>query len=107
MFTDMFDAMETGREPNETFYDGYVVAAVLDAFYKSIETRAWAPVELDWKFGSTPKLSPNQSFHEGKEILKTELLPDGRERLILRNPDSGDTEDVILSKKDVMAKKAA
>ena len=43
MFTDMFDAMETGREPNETFYDGYVVAAVLDAFYKSIETKAWAP----------------------------------------------------------------
>src|ERR1700710_1091466 len=35
MFTDMFNAMEEGRAPRETFYDGYVVNAVLDAAYKS------------------------------------------------------------------------
>src|SRR5215212_2624627 len=37
MFTDMFDAMEAGREPAETLYDGYVVNAVMDACYRSAE----------------------------------------------------------------------
>ena len=40
MFTDMFDAMEQGREPTETFYDGYVVNAVMDACYRSAARRA-------------------------------------------------------------------
>ena len=97
MFTDMFRAMEAGEEPQEKFYDGYVVAAVLDAFYRSIESRSWAPVELDWKHGSTPKLSPNKQMHEGKEILKTELLPDGRKRLIVQHPDTGEKEDILVS----------
>ena len=35
MFTDMFDAMDQGREPRETFYDGYIVNAVMDAAYHS------------------------------------------------------------------------
>ena len=36
MFSDMFDAMESGRAPRETFYDGYVVNAILDAAYRSV-----------------------------------------------------------------------
>lgn len=35
MFADMFTAMDEGREPRETFFDGYVVNAVLDACYRS------------------------------------------------------------------------
>src|SRR6478609_1896158 len=35
MFTDMFDAIETLREPQESFYDGYIVNAVLDAAFLS------------------------------------------------------------------------
>ena len=35
MFTDMFDAIDQGREPVETFYDGYVVNAVMDACFRS------------------------------------------------------------------------
>ena len=97
MFTDMFRALEAGEEPQETFYDGYVVAAVLDAFYESIRTKAWAPVKLDWKFGKTEKLKPRKEMYEGKEILKTELLPDGRKKLIVQNPESGEKEDIILS----------
>lgn len=41
MFTDMFNAMEKGASPKETFYDGYVVNAVLDAAYKSAKTKLW------------------------------------------------------------------
>ena len=54
MFSDMFDAMEAGRAPRETFYDGYVVNAVMDAAYRSAKSRAWEPVELfEWRGGST------------------------------------------------------
>ncbi len=98
MFTDMFSAYEAGREPNETFYDGYVVAAVIDAFYRSIDEHAWVPVELDWRHGSTPKMSTEPEKHEGNDVLKTELLPDGRERLIVRNPDSGEILDFITNR---------
>ena len=39
MFADMFNAMEKGTQPKETFYDGYVVNSVLDAAYKSAKTK--------------------------------------------------------------------
>ena len=52
MFTDMFDAIDEGRAPMETFYDGYVVNAIIDACYRSAETRQWEPVQLDdWRGG--------------------------------------------------------
>ena len=40
MFTDMFRALEEGRAPRETFYDGYVVNAIMDACYRSAKSRA-------------------------------------------------------------------
>src|ERR1700761_3940873 len=41
MFTDMFRSLENGTAPRETFYDGYVVNAVLDAAYRSAKSRLW------------------------------------------------------------------
>ncbi|HWB91143.1 MAG TPA: Gfo/Idh/MocA family oxidoreductase, partial [Puia sp.] len=38
MFTDVFKTFEDGKMPKETFYDGYVVNAVLDAAYRSAKT---------------------------------------------------------------------
>ena len=50
MFMDMFNAMENKSLPKETFYDGYIVNAVLDAAYKSAKTKLWEPVVLDvWR----------------------------------------------------------
>ena len=63
---DMFRAMEAGEEPQETSCDGCVVAAVLDAFHRSIEARAWAPVELDRRHGLTPKLSARRADARGQ-----------------------------------------
>ena len=33
MFADMFDNLEKGEAPAETFYDGYIVNAIIDASY--------------------------------------------------------------------------
>ena len=50
MFADMLDAFDQKRAPVETFYDGYVVNAIMDACYRSIETKRWEPVVLDdWR----------------------------------------------------------
>jgi predicted dehydrogenase len=49
MFTDMFNAMDEGRPPQESLYDGYVVNAVMDACYRSSQSCTWEPVEVDWR----------------------------------------------------------
>jgi predicted dehydrogenase len=36
-----------GREPRETFVDGYVVNCILDACYRAMRSGRWEPVELD------------------------------------------------------------
>ena len=98
MFSDMFDAMEGGRAPRETFYDGYVVNAVMDAAYESARTRAWAPVELfEWRGGMTPRIAKAPQTFEGQTVIKRELLPDGRTKLILKDPATGDFSDRVVA----------
>ena len=47
MMAEVVEAYRTGRPPRETFRDGYIVNAVLDAAYRSIRSGRWEPVELD------------------------------------------------------------
>ncbi|HJU01921.1 MAG TPA: Gfo/Idh/MocA family oxidoreductase [Actinomycetes bacterium] len=89
MFTDMFDAIDAGRDPVETLYDGYVVNAVMDACYRSASTRAWAPVELDWRGGTAPRVARPERREDGLVVIKEEHLPDGRRKLILKDPATG------------------
>ncbi len=97
MFADMFDAMETGREPQETFYDGYIVNAIMDAAYRSAKANAWEPVTADWRAGSTPRITSAPETYEGQVVIKREVLPDGRHKLILKDPASGDFTDRIVA----------
>lgn len=97
MFTDMFDAMDEGREPQETFYDGYVVNAILDAAYKSADTRQWEPVKAQWRGGSTPRIGRRADTYQGLDVVKEELLPDGRRKLILSDPQTGLISDRTIS----------
>ena len=96
MFTDMFEAMEQGREPRESFYDGYVVNAVMDACFVSTQSRAWAPVELEWRGGTTLRLGRQAERLDGLDVVKHELLPDGRRKLILCDPATGAITDRIV-----------
>jgi predicted dehydrogenase len=92
MFTDMFNAIENQTEPIENFYDGYVVNAVMDACYKSAKTKKWEPVELnEWR--GAEKVEPLTAFVEYDEdhwLVKTETLPDGRKKVILKDKVTGE-----------------
>ncbi len=91
MFSDMFEAMDEGREPVETFYDGYVVNAIIDAAYRSAESRSWETVELgDWR-GATEvdQIRADVVHHHGKVLIKQERMPDGSVKRILKDPETG------------------
>jgi predicted dehydrogenase len=96
MFADMFGAMDEGRPPAETFYDGYVVNAIMDACYRSAESRTWEPIELEWRGGQAARISRARQEFDGLTVIKDELLPDGRRKLILKDEDSGRFEDRVV-----------
>jgi predicted dehydrogenase len=96
MFKDMFDAMDAGRAPTETLYDGYVVNAVMDACYRSAASHAWEPVELAvWRGKGVEPIARERRMHDGKVVVKQEQMPDGRQKLILWDEASGEFADVV------------
>jgi predicted dehydrogenase len=91
MFMDMFNSMEKGVAPKETFYDGYVVNSVLDAAYKSAKTKQWEPVKLDlWrgKEGLT-KDGHLVEYDADHYLVKEETTHYGAKKLILKNKKTG------------------
>jgi len=91
MFDDMLNAMDEGRQPMETFYDGYVVNAIMDAAYRSAESKQWEAVELaDWRgsdeAGGEVRLT---DYDEAHYLVKEEKMPDGKTKLILKEKASG------------------
>jgi len=126
MFQDMLDAMEEGREPRETFYDGYVVNAIIDACYKSMKSGRWEPVKLaEWRAAGLPETGeagpkparktpskapgrPQEAESRGNQrkgrreaakagliVIKTERLPDGRVKRILKDKATGQVIEKI------------
>jgi predicted dehydrogenase len=91
MFADMFDAFDQKREPAETFYDGYVVNAILDAAYKSATTRRWEPVKLeDWRGSDEVDVISAFKEHDADHYFLTEeVTHDGQHVLILKEKKSG------------------
>lgn len=97
MFTDMFQAIEENRDPLETFYDGYVVNAILDAAYKSAETKVWEPVILeDWR-GEENDTSENtkRSYDDDHYLIKEEILPNGDIKIILKHKVTGIVSQIV------------
>ncbi len=91
MFRDMFNAMDEHRAPMESFYDGYLVNAVLDACYRAAENKRWEPVEVkDWRGQvGVPRMSGLKEYDSGHYLIKEEVMPDGRTKLILKEKESG------------------
>jgi predicted dehydrogenase len=98
MFMDMFNSMEKGVQPRETFYDGYVVNSVLDAAYKSAKTKQWEPVKLDiWRGREgVSKDSHLVEFDANHYLVKEEMTHYGTKKLILKNKQSGKIIEKIV-----------
>ena len=97
MFSDMFRAIDEGRAPQETFYDGYVVNSIMDACYRSARSHGWEPIQLDWRGGTTPRIATTPETYEGQVVIKREILPDSRHKLILKDPATGDFTDRVVA----------
>ena len=100
MFTDMLNALDSGSEPAETFYDGYVVNAIMDACYRSADSKQWESVELEyWKEVSRPVEKKRPIEYEGKfVVIKEEQMPDGKTKLILQDKETNRVIERVVSK---------
>ncbi len=99
MFMDMFDSLEKGTAPRETFYDGYVVNCILDAAYRSAKTKQWEPVELDIWRGRTgvTKDSHLVEYDADHYLVKEEITHYGAKKLILKEKASGKIIEKLLA----------
>jgi predicted dehydrogenase len=91
MFADMLAAFEAKRAPVETFYDGYVVNAIMDTCYRSMETKRWEPVVIDgWRGAAdTESAEVHVDYDAQHWLIKLERMPDGRRKLILKDKQTG------------------
>lgn len=98
MFRDMFDSMDAGRPPMETFYDGYIVNTIIDASYKAAESKKWETVDIrDWRgsgYGSAEEIT-HKDYDADHYLIKEERMPNGSLKLILKNKQSGEISQVI------------
>ncbi len=95
MFVDMFDAWDEGCEPMETLYDGYVVNAIIDACYRSAKTKQWETIEMDWR-GEAMKSETASTESAAPDVtLKTERMPDGRLKRIVKDKATGEIGERI------------
>ena len=92
MFADVLNALDNGTEPMETFYDGYIVNAIMDACYRSVKSKKWEPVELEiWRGSeSTSQQGGIRDFDEQYLLIKEETMPDGQTKLILKHKETGE-----------------
>jgi predicted dehydrogenase len=98
MFTDMLNSLEAGTQPMETFHDGYVVNAIMDACYRSAESKRWEPVDLAlWRGGQRAAEAIRLAEYDEQHLLiKEEVMPDGKTKLILKDKQTGAIVQKIL-----------
>lgn len=95
MFVDMFNAWDEGRAPMETLYDGYVVNAILDACYTSAKSKKWEPIDLDWRGGEVNAERSSAEADASFVTIKTERMPDGRLKRIVKDKQTGQISERI------------
>jgi predicted dehydrogenase len=97
MFKDMLDSLDEGKVPMETFYDGYIVNAIIDAAYKSAHTRKWEPVELAAWRGKTgiQQVTGMVDYDDQFYLIKEEKMPDGKVKVILKDKNSGAISQIL------------
>ncbi len=92
MFTDMLNASESGSQPIETFYDGYVVNEIMDAAYRSAKSKKWEPITLkEWRGlpDEAVQVQKEVEYDDKHWLLKEEILPDGTKKILLKEKATG------------------
>lgn len=91
MFHDMFECIDADKKPMESFYDGYVVNAIIDACYTSAKSKKWEPIKLKiWRGKTdTTKIKVLKDYDENHYLIKEEHLPNGTVKVILKEKKSG------------------
>ena len=98
MFADMFDAIEKNSSPKETFYDGYIVNAIMDAAYVSVKSKKWEPIQLKTWRGKqeSEQVKELVSYDEEHWLVKEEVTHYGARKVILKEKLSGRIFERIL-----------
>ena len=79
-------------------YDGYVVNAIMDACYRSAESRQWESVELEWRHGSSgTHQQGSRPPTTGTPSSNRRPFPTARRKMILKDKDTGDFVDRIVA----------
>ena len=98
MFSDMLNSLDQGTTPIETFYDGYIVNAIIDACYNSARSKRWEPVKLEvWRGKQQTQQAAGSAVYDDQYFLiKEETMPDGKKKLILKEKSGGKIIQKIL-----------
>ena len=98
MFEDMLNSLDNQTEPTETFYDGYIVNAIMDACYRSVESKKWERVELDdWRGGEKDEsIVEYKEYDENHYFIKEEKMPDGKKKMILKDKKTGEITQLFI-----------
>jgi hypothetical protein len=101
MFTDMLNSLDKGTQPLETFYDGYIINAIIDASYRSAKSKKWEPIKLDIWRGTGKKTQQIVHIDYDKDhlLVKEEVMPDGKIKLILKDKKTGKITQKFIDKK--------
>ncbi len=91
MFSDMLNSLDSGKQPFESFYDGYVVNCIIDAAYRSAQTKQWEKVQLeDWRGSEDAEAGVLlRDYDDQHFLIKEEKMPDGATKLILKEKVGG------------------
>ena len=97
MFMDMFNSMDKGTAPMETFYDGYVVNTIIDAAYKAAQSKKWETVEVkDWRGGPVnQEIAGLKDYDEQHFLIKEETMADGKLKIILKDKKTGTISQIV------------
>lgn len=97
MFLDMFNSLDNGRAPVETFYDGYIVNTIIDACYKAAVSKKWETIEVkDWRSGPVNAENAGLKEYDAQYFLiKEEKMPEGKLKIILKDKKTGKISQII------------
>ncbi len=97
MFLDMFNSMDAGTKPMETFYDGYIVNTIMDAAYNAAQNKKWEPIQIqDWRGGQVnTEQAGLKEYDAAHFLIKEEKMPDGKLKVILKDRKTGSISQVI------------